>query len=59
MMQTVIERFEGDWADILHQYQQLEPPPFILLAPGHALTNVRGSNHGAGLVHPMNGSLED
>lgn len=58
-MQTVIDRCAGEWADILTQYHQLEPPPFIPLASGNTVTNVKGSNHGAGLVRPINGTLED
>ncbi|PBK86001.1 hypothetical protein ARMGADRAFT_1035974 [Armillaria gallica] len=45
--------------DIMTQYHQLEPPLFIPLTPSNAMTNVKGSNHGAGLIQPVNGSLED
>lgn len=58
-MQTVLDMFAGDWADIGAQYQQLEPPPLIPLAPGNAMTNTKGSNHGAGLVQLVNGTLDD
>ncbi len=58
-MQTVIDRCAREWADILTQYHQLEPPPFIPLTPGNAMTNVKGSNHRTGLVHPINSTLED
>ncbi len=58
-MQTMLDRFDGDWADIMTQYHQLEPLPFIPLTPGNAMTNIKGSNHGAGLIQPINGSLED
>ncbi|PBL04567.1 hypothetical protein ARMGADRAFT_1022957 [Armillaria gallica] len=38
--------------DIMTQYRQLELPPFIPLTPGNTMTNVKGSNHGAGLIRP-------
>ncbi len=59
MMQTVIDQFAGNWADMSTQFQQLEPPLFIPLASGNAMINVKGSNHGARLVHPVNGTLND
>ncbi|PBK84508.1 hypothetical protein ARMGADRAFT_1037008 [Armillaria gallica] len=58
-MQTVIDQFIADWSNILELYHQFKPPPFMPLASNNIVTNAKGANHGAGLVFPINGTLDE
>ncbi|SJL16305.1 uncharacterized protein ARMOST_19825 [Armillaria ostoyae] len=58
-MQTVIDQFGNNWGDILELHHQLEPPPFVPLVPNNAVTNIKRANHGARLVCPANGTLDE
>ncbi len=58
-MQVMIDQFIANWSNILELYRQLKPPLFMPLAPDNVVTNAKGANHGAGLVHPVNGTLDE
>ncbi|PBK92974.1 hypothetical protein ARMGADRAFT_1030434 [Armillaria gallica] len=57
-MQTAITWFDNDWMNIRAQFDTLDPPDFIPMPIGCAMSNLRTNNHGAGLVCPVNRTID-
>ncbi|KAK0207818.1 hypothetical protein IW262DRAFT_1469164 [Armillaria fumosa] len=58
MMQTAMMKLNDDWADIQQQFQSLKPPDFIPMPAACMTSNPHNANHGAGLVWPINGTID-
>ncbi|KAK0223802.1 hypothetical protein IW262DRAFT_1458863 [Armillaria fumosa] len=58
-MQTATTRFNSEWKDIREQFELLKPPEFIPLPADCLMSNPHNANHGAGLVQPINGTIDE
>lgn len=58
-MQSAVTRLKGKWSNMQAQFESLDPPDFIPMPSNCLVSNPRSANHGVGLEHPKNSTIEE
>lgn len=58
-MAMAVIRFRDEWNDVCEQFKAMDPPEFIPMPMACITSNPRNVNNGAGLVRPVNGTLDE